>query len=102
MKIMTLDYGAPLSLTIQDCLERRKEGVLVLSDTKGAFERCWWLRLKKRLKAKGMGKRALRLMKSYLFTRFLRVVASGESSSIKEIFSSVPQGGKFSPPLSDF
>jgi hypothetical protein len=30
------------------------------------------------------------------------VVASGKSSSIKEIFSSVPQGGKFSPPLWDF
>ena len=29
-KIGTLDYGAALSLTIQDCLERRKEGVLVL------------------------------------------------------------------------
>ena len=27
-KIGTLDYGAALSLTIQDCLERRKEGVL--------------------------------------------------------------------------
>ena len=74
----------------------------MLSDIKGAFDRCWWLRLKKRLKAKGMRKRALRLMRSYLFKRFLRVVASGKSSSIKEIFSSVPQGGKFSPPLWDF
>ena len=26
-----VDYGAALSLTIQDCLERRKEGVLILS-----------------------------------------------------------------------
>ena len=42
------------------------------------------------------------LMRSYLFKRFLRVVASGKTSSIKEIFSSVPQGGKFSPPLWDF
>ena len=30
------------------------------------------------------------------------MVASGESSSIKEICSSVPQGGKNSPPLWDF
>ena len=96
-KIGTLDYGAALSLTIQDCLERRKEGVLILSDIKGAFDRCWWLRLKNRLKKKGMRSRALMLIK-----RFLRVVDSGKTSSMKQIFSYVPQGGKFSPPLWDF
>ena len=36
----TVDYGVALSMTIQSCLKRRKEGVLVLSDIKGAFDRC--------------------------------------------------------------
>ena len=58
--------------------------------------------MKKRLKAKGMKKRALRLLKSFLYKRFIRVVASGEASSLKEIFSGVPQGTKWSPPLCDF
>ena len=43
----------------------------------------------------------MRLFKAYLYTRFLRVVSSGESSSLKQIFSSVPQGGKWSHFLFD-
>jgi hypothetical protein len=55
----------------------------------------------KRLKKLGMKKRALRLFKSYLFERFLKVVSNGESSSLKQIFASVPQGGKWSSFLFD-
>ena len=58
----TNDYGAALTLVIQDCLERRKQGVLIPSDIKGAFDRCWWARMKKRLKKLGMKKRALKLI----------------------------------------
>jgi hypothetical protein len=98
----TTDYGAALTFTMQDCLERRKQGVLIPTDIKGAFDRCWWKRLKNRLQKKGMRKRALTLIKNYLFRRFLRVVANGSTSEKKEIFSSVPQGGKLSAPLWDF
>jgi hypothetical protein len=98
----TVDYGAALTLKIQDCLERRKQGVLIATDIQGAFDQCWWARMKKRLKKKGLRRRALlRLIRSYLFKRFLKVVAQGKESSLKEIFSSVPQGGKWSSFLFD-
>ena len=92
----TVDYGAALTLKIQDCLERRGQGVLIATDIQGAFGRCWWARMKKRLKKKNLRRRALRLIKSYLFKRFLKVVVQGKEFSLKEIFSSVPQGGKWS------
>ena len=85
---------------IQDCLERRKQDVLIPSDIKGAFDRCW-SRMKKRLKKLGMKKRVLKLFKSYLFQHFLKVVSNGESFSRKQIFTSVPQGGKWSSFLFD-
>jgi hypothetical protein len=65
-------------------------------DVKGAFDRCWWLRIKNRLEAKGMVEDALQLLEDYLFQRFIKIVCQGESSSAREIFSSVPQGGKWS------
>ena len=52
----------------------------------------------------GMKKRALRLFKSYLFQRFLKVTlvaSNGKSSPLKQIFSGVPQGGKWSSLLFD-
>ena len=55
----TTDYGAALTLKIQDCLERRKEGALIATDMQGAVGRCWWARMKERLKKKGMKKKAL-------------------------------------------
>ena len=97
----TTDYGVALTLTIQDCLERRKQGVLIATDIRGAFDRCWWARMKNRLKAKGLKKRAMGLIKSYLWKRFLQVVTNGTKSTLKELFSSVPQGGKWSDFLFD-
>ena len=61
----------------------------------------WWARAKSRLKKKGMKKRALRLLKSYLSKRFIQVISQGSKSTLKEIFSSVPQGGKWSDFLFD-
>jgi hypothetical protein len=87
------------SLTVQDCLERRGEGVLIATDIKGAFDRCGWQRMKNRLKAKGMRRRALLLFKDYLFNRFIMVVAAGRPSDKKQIFSGVPQGGRWSSTL---
>ena len=49
-----------------------------------------------------MRKRALTLIKNYLFERFLQVVANGTASQKKQIFSSDPQGGKLSAPLWNF
>ena len=36
----TVDYGAALAFTMQDCLERRQEGLLIATDIAGAFDRC--------------------------------------------------------------
>ena len=44
----------------------------------------------------------LRLIRSYLHERHIQVVAGGESSLEKEIFSGVPQGAKWSPKLWNF
>ena len=98
----TVDYGAALSFTIQDCLERRQQGVLIVTDTKGAFDRCWWSRTKSRLRAKGMRGRSLKMIKHYLYRRFIQVVISNKFSELKEIHSGVPPGGKWSSFLWDF
>ena len=58
--------------------------------------------MRNRLHKKGMRGDALKLMKSYLFRRFIQVVASGISSSLKQIHNGVPQGGKCSSFLWDF
>ena len=65
----TSDYGAALSSVMHDCLNRRGEGILTSFDVKGAFDRMWWARLKARLKALGMDRKALKPLRSYLFKR---------------------------------
>lgn len=95
----TSDYGAALSFVMHDCLNRRGEGILISFDVKGAFDKVWWARLKARLKALGMDRKALKLLRSYLFKRFIQVVHNGDKSDIHEIFSSVPQGARWSPKL---
>ena len=101
----TDDYGAALSLKIMECLDRslRGEGMLISFDVKGAFDRVWWARLKDRLRAKGLARKALKLLHNYLHKRFLQVVHNGDhdKSSVKEIFSGVPQGAKWSPKFWD-
>ena len=53
-------YGAAVVFVIQSCLEtkgpdkKRGEGILIPLDVAGAFDRCWWARMKRRLKKKGM------------------------------------------------
>jgi len=98
----TDDYGCTLTFKMLTVLEQRREGVLISCDVKGAFDRVWWARLKARLKKRGLRRRALKLIRDYLHKRFLRVVNNGKSSADKELFSSVPQGGKWSPPLWNF
>ena len=98
----TNDYGAALSFKIMEWLDRRGEGILISFDMKGAFDRVGWAMLKSRLKAKGMGRKALKLLYSYLHKRFLKVVHNGEKSSEKEIFSGMPQGATWSPEFWDF
>ena len=58
--------------------------------------------MEERLKKKGMRSSALKLWKDYFYKRFLQVVASGKKSTMQEVFSGVPQGGKASPPFWDF
>jgi hypothetical protein len=98
----TLDYGAAVAFPLLSALEHRNEGILVSLDVAGAFDRCWWSRMKSRLKARGMRGKALALFKDYLWRRFIRVVSSGDSSSLREIFFDVPQGALWSPSLWDF
>jgi hypothetical protein len=58
--------------------------------------------LKAKFEARGASRRALNLIKSYLHKRFLRVVSREAASTAREIFSGVPQGGKWSPSLWNF
>ena len=83
-------------------LERGSEVLLISLDVAGAFDRVWHAGLLKKLRAAGLKGKALTLMKDYLHKRFIRVVVDGISSSNKRIFSSVPQGGRWSAPLWDF
>lgn len=95
--IGTLEYGRTLQFKMQTVLERRGQGILTSLDVKGAFDRVWWSRLKKKFEARGMTGRALKLVKDYLSNGFLRVVCQGDVSSKKQIFSGVPQGAVWSP-----
>ena len=98
----TQDYGALLVLLIFSSLEDGADVLVVSLDVAGAFDRVWHAGLIKKLSAAGMDSRALQLMKNYLRRRFIRVVVGGESSKLRRIRSSVPQGGKWSAPLWDF
>ena len=75
---------------------------MVSLDVDGAFDRVWHKGLLKKLKLRGMRRRALKLMKSYLKNRFIQVVRGMARSKRRNITSSVPQGGKLSAPLWDF
>ena len=103
----TNDYGAALACNIiehlnsKDANGRRGEGILISLDVAGAFDRCWWAKIKARLKAKGMTGRALKLLHDYLSNRFIQVVRNGDKSSLQEIFAGVSQGAKWSPKLWD-
>jgi hypothetical protein len=97
----TSDYGAAVAFPLIKTLEHKGEGILISLDVAGAFDRCWWSRIKSRLRARGMRGKALALFKDYLRGRFIQVVAGGQSSSTREIFSGVPQGALWSPILWD-
>ena len=96
------EYGCTLLFRMLLVLEKRGEGILIPLDVKGAFDRVWWDRLRKRFQKKGMTKRALKLIKDYLFKRFLKVVCEGDVSTLIQIFSAVPQGAVWSPDFWDF
>jgi hypothetical protein len=89
-------------LVIFSALERGNEILVISLDVAGAFDRVWHAGLIKKLKAAGMSGKALRLMVDYLRRRFIKVTVGTVSSKLKRIFSSVPQGGKWSAPLWDF
>ena len=55
-----------------------------------------------KLEARGMEGKALALIKDYLYKRFLQVVCQGDTSTLLEIFSGVPQGAVWSPSFWDF
>ena len=58
--------------------------------------------IKKKIKKRGMRGRALRLAKSYLYTRDFGESSAKVTSDRKEIVSGVPQGGKLSTDLWNF
>ena len=96
------EYGCTLMFKMLSVLERRGEGILISLDVKGAFDRVWWAFLKVKLEARGMEGKALALIKDYLYKRFLQVVCQGDTSTLLEIFSGVPQGAVWSPSFWDF
>ena len=101
-KCGTQDYGALLVLLIFSSLEKGNEVLIIFLDVAGAFDRVWHAGLLKKLIAAGLQGKALRLMRDYLLRRFIKVVVGGYSSKERRIYSSVPQGGKWSAPLWDF
>ena len=84
------------------CREQRGEGILIILDVKGAFDRRFWSKILVRLRKAGMRGRALKLVKDYLFERFVQVVCNGDTSTARAIYSGVPQGARWSPILWDF
>ena len=95
----TQDYGALLVLLIFSNLEGGHDVLIISLDVAGAFDRVWHDGLIKKWIAAGLHGLALRLMKDYLRRRFIQVVAGASKSEMRRIFSSVPQGGKWSAPL---
>lgn len=93
------DYGALLSMTLADHLERGDEVLVVSLDVKGAFDKVWWKGLLVHLRSIGVRGRAYRLLENYLCDRSLAVVARGDISGSRSIGSGVPQGAVWSPKL---
>ena len=58
--------------------------------------------LKKKFQVRGMRGRALKLIRNYLYERFIQVVNSQGISKALEILSGVPQGGKWSTDFWNF
>ena len=96
-KCGTVDYGALLSMVLQDALNRRLHAMLISLDVAGAFDKTWHKALIAKLKKGGLRGKALRLMISYLLLRYLVVVMAGAASEKKRITCGVPQGGIWSP-----
>jgi hypothetical protein len=96
-KCGTGDYGALLSMVLQDSLNRRLHALLVSLDVAGAFDKAWHKALLAKLKKGGLRGKALKLIESYLFLRALYVVMAGESSKTYPISCGVPQGAVWSP-----
>jgi hypothetical protein len=100
-KCGTADYGALVAMKLQDVLERRLSALLISLDVAGAFDKVWHKSLLAKLKKGGLRGKALELIKSYLFMRFLFVVMAGHTSSKRSVSCGVPQGGIWSPCLWD-
>lgn len=98
----TQDYGVLLVLLIFSALERGNQVLIISLDVAGAFDRVWHAGLLKKLAAAGMNGKAFKLIKSYLQRRSIEVVVGAVKSEQRRIYSSVPQGGKWSAPLWDF
>jgi hypothetical protein len=98
----TVDYGLYVSTLMANALEARQEGLLIPLDVKGAFDRVWWARVKRRLAAAGLSGDALGLIRDYLESRFIKVVVGAATSAQCEIFSGVPQGARLSPKIWNF
>jgi hypothetical protein len=100
-KCGTADYGALVAMKLQDVLERRLSALLISLDVAGAFDKVWHKSLLAKLKKGGLRGKALELIKSYLFLRFLYVVMAGQASTERSVSCGVPQGGIWSPCLWD-
>jgi hypothetical protein len=83
-------------------LENNLEAILISLDVAGAFDKVWWVGLLANLKHCGMGGRAHKLLRSYLYARVLWVVANGIASSFMGYSCDVPQGAIWSPTFWNF
>jgi hypothetical protein len=100
-KCGTADYGALLSMMLQDSLNRRMHALLVSLDVAGAFDKTWHKALTAKLKKGGLRGKALQLVEAYLTQRYLFVVMGGVASGKRRITCGVPQGGIWSPSFWD-
>ena len=92
----TVDYGLYVGTLMANAFEARQEGLLIPLDVKGAFDRVWWSRLRRRLAAVGLSGLALGLVHDYLAGRSIRVMVGAVVSADVESFFVIPQGAKLS------
>ena len=95
----TADMLTILSQQWSNTMDRGDEVRLIALDIKGAFDKVWHNGLCSKLIGKGVSGKLLAWTKNYLSDRSIKVVLSGQSSTINPINSSVPQGSILGPLL---
>ena len=93
------DVLALLVLEWMQVFDRRGNIAVYCSDVAGAFDRVDSKRLAAKLKAKGLNKRIVQLLMSWLEARIAKVVVGGEFSNEFEFINQIFQGTVLGPSL---